>query len=70
MINNIDFKEVVDFTRYELLGNLNLPTPEVFNESSEEAKKEVYERVWHAVMNANTYMTAAINIDDLQAPYK
>ena len=70
MIQNIEFREIVDFTRYELMGNLNLPTPEVFNESSEETKKEVYERAWYAVMNACTYMTAALNIDELQAPYK
>lgn len=70
MIINIDFKEVVDFTRYELMGNLNLPTPEVFNESSENEKNEVYERVWYAFMNACSYMTAAMNIDEMQTPYK
>lgn len=70
MLQNIDFREVVDFTRYELLGNLSLMTPELFETVSESAKKESYERAWLAIMNACSYMTAALNIDDLQAQYK
>ena len=70
MIISVDFREVFDFTRYELLGHLHLPTPAEFNDSSEDEKNETYERAWSAIMNACQYMTAVLNIDEVQAQYK
>ncbi len=69
MKNTIDFREVVDFTRYELLGHVGLLTPSGFSELTDDKKTEVYERAWQAVMDACTYMTSALNIDELQTKH-
>lgn len=70
MTNIIDFRKVVDFVRFELLGDLHMPTPSEFNELSNEEKKEVYRRIWDAHIDACTYMTSALNIAELNDKHK
>ena len=65
----IDFKQVAKVVRYTMLADLNLPTPQVFYEMTNEEKNTLYDDIFTNHHDICTFLTSHLDIDKLMSRY-
>ena len=65
----VDFKNVVDTVRFDLLGSIELPTPSGFEKLSDEEKARLYQQIWDLHHDMCCYLSSSLYIDEINKKY-
>lgn len=69
MKSNVDFKNVVMVTRFDLLGGNKIVLPQVFKNLTEEQKQEHFQELFDLFHDVCRYLQAHIELDELAEKY-
>lgn len=70
MNEKINFRNVAQVVRFELLGSLNMPTPSNFETLSDEEKAQIYEKLFDLHHDVCCYLSSALYLDELATKYE
>ena len=65
----VDFKNVVDTVRFNLLGSIELPLPSEFERLDNEQKSQLYRRIFDLHHDMCCYLSSSLYIDELNKRY-
>ena len=65
----VDFKNVVDTVRFNLLGSIELPLPSEFERLDNEQKTQLYQRIFDLHHDMCCYLSSSLYIDELNKKY-
>ena len=69
MNKKIDFKQVAETVRFDLLGSIEMPTPCDFAILSAEEKISLYKRIFDLYHDVCCYLSSSLDIDELISKY-
>lgn len=69
MKNLVDFKNVVNTVRFNLLGSIELPLPSEFESLDEEQKSQLYRRIFDLHHDVCCYLSSSLYLDELNKRY-
>lgn len=65
----VDFKNVVNTVRFNLLGSIDLPLPSEFESLDEEQKSQLYRRIFDLHHDMCCYLSSSLYLDELNKRY-
>lgn len=65
----VDFKNVVNTVRFNLLGSIELPLPSEFERLDEEQKSHLYRRIFDLHHDVCCYLSSSLYLDELNKRY-
>ena len=69
MKEKIDFCEVVNVVRMNMLGSIVLPLPSEFERLDEEKKSQLYQKIFELHHDMCCYLSSSLYIDELNKMY-
>lgn len=65
----VDFKNVVNTIRFNLLGSIELPLPSEFESLDKEQKSQLYRRIFDLHHDMCCYLSSSLYLDELNKRY-
>lgn len=69
MKEKIDFSEVANVVRFNMLGSINLPLTSEFERLDNEQKTQLYRRIYELYHDMCCYLSSSLYIDELNKRY-
>lgn len=69
MKEKIDFSEVANVVRFNMLNSIELPLPTEFERLDEEQKSQLYQRIFGLHHDMCCYLSSSLYIDELNKRY-
>lgn len=69
MKEKIDFSEVANVVRFNMLGSIELPLPSEFERLDNEQKSQLYQRIFDLHHDMCCYLSSSLYLDEINKKY-